>query len=228
MSSAKKVVKKSTRTSSKKVVKLQDFTPLLRDGLSSHKSYVVLKQKHRSPVYLAFKPFVARMSSLVVYIGGKLSAFPNASHEAWANIAYDGKTEVLRKAFKSLPNDRVSGERVGSHAGIYVSAGAKDLKKLLTKVEVKKVVKGLLDSIQKKLDIEIENRTDVTKFLTLTFTQQMAQSAFNDGYGQSLPTRQIGKTSQVLFGQNMVGGSGTALGEFVNEFHLKAVEAQAA
>lgn len=226
MSSVKKVVKKSTRAS-KKVVTAQDFSKLLRDGLSSHKSYVVLKQKNRSPVYLAFKPFVTRVNALVIYIGGKLSAFPNATHEAWAGIEYQGKLEILKKAFKSLPNDRVSDARVGSHAGVFVSAGAQDFKKLMTKVELKKVIKTLLDSIEKKLGIEIENRTDVTKYLTLTFGQSMEHSF--GVYGTTLPTRQIGKISAAQFGQSKAHSHGNeALGDFINEYHLKAMEAQAA
>lgn len=225
--SIKKVVKKSTRTS-KKVVTLADFDSLLRDGLTSSKSYVVLKQKSRSPVYLAFKPIISRINQSVFYIGGKLSAFPNGNHEAWSGIDYQGKLEILKKAFKALPSDRVSEKRIGSHVGVFISGGQRDFKKLMTKLEVKKVIKTILDGIQKKLDIEIENRTDVAKFLNLTFEDQL-KFAFHESYGASLPTRQLGKVSEVQFGQSKAYGySNPSLQEFIDEFHLKPMEAEAA
>lgn len=216
--SVKKVVKKSTRAA-KKVVKQTDFSSLLRDGLSSYKSYVVLKQKNRSPIYLAFKPFVNRLGQTAIYIGGKLSAFPNKGHEAWSGIDYEGKLEILKKAFKTLPQDRVGEERIGSNAGIFVSAANGNQKQFEDKIEMKKLVKALLDGIEKELDIEIENRADVAKFLTLAFPKHASNSFYLGG--QVLPTRQVGKVSEVQFGQAKSGGYGNqALSDFVNEHHL--------
>jgi hypothetical protein len=218
---AKSVKKKSSRTP-KKIVTKADFSSLLRNGLSSHMSYVVLKQKSRSPVYLAFKPILTRINQVALYIGGKLSAFPNGSHEAWSGIDYEGKTEILKKAWKKLPQDRVSESRVGSHAGVFVSAGQADLKKLLAKAELKPMIKKLLDGIEENLGIEIENRLDVTKFLMLTYAEQLEGAFYTEG-GSSLPPRQIGKVSDVAFGQQFSGNYGnTALVEFVNDHHLEA------
>src|SRR5271166_7025303 len=98
----------------------EDFTDLLRDGLSSQKSYVILKHKNRQPVILQFKPFIERLSASVLYIGGKLSAFPDAASPKLAALPGSERQELLGKAWKNLPGDRVSAERYGSHAGFYV------------------------------------------------------------------------------------------------------------
>jgi hypothetical protein len=216
---AKSVKKKSSRAV-KKVVTKADFDSLLRNGLSSVKSYIVLKQKSRSPVYLAFKPILTRISQVALYIGGKLSAFPK-------NGVGPDSVEILKKAWKNLPQDRVSEVRVGSHAGVFLSAGAGDLKKLLAKAELKPMIKKLLDGIEEQLEIEIENRLDVTKFLMMTYAEQLASAFYENG--SSLPPRQIAKLSDVAFGQtaSYASGDNSLLAEFVNDHHLVAKEKQA-
>lgn len=226
----KKLVKKtSTRKASPKVLTALDFSKLLRDGLSSVKSYVVLKQKNRSPVYLAFKPLVNRINTTTVYVGGKLSAFPNDQHEGWSGIDAESKLNILKKAFKALPQDRVGEARIGSHAGVFISGAHGDLKTLGTKIETKKVVKTILDGIEKELDIKIENRVDVTKYLVMQFSQYLP-GVFSPYHADvKMAPRQIGKVSAVQFGQSKASSYGNpAVEQFVQKHHLTFKHAQAA
>jgi hypothetical protein len=186
--------------SSRKTVQTQesDFSELLRDGLSSSKSYVVLKQKNRSPIYLAFKPYISRLTPKVIYVGGKLSAFQDKTQAVWDTLPYEEQQELLVKSFPKLPKDRVNPHRVGSNAGIFVAIGDAN-EEVANKIVFKNIVKALLDGIEAELSIEIENRIDVTKFLISRYTQDFP-SVFESGEGV-VASRNIGRKSGVVFGQ---------------------------
>jgi hypothetical protein len=183
---------------------------------------VVLKEKNRSPVYLCFRPFLHRMGQAVIYVGGKLAAFPNTSHEKWASLSAEEQTEALKAGWKNLPQDRVSSERVGSHAGFYVAAASKDLETFKTKFDKGHLIHALLDSIEEQLETEISNRQEVVAYLSGYYHSHLA-SVFAPDWGVSLPPRLIGKKSEILLGQDYVG-DGEKLDAFVKQYNLEEVQ----
>jgi hypothetical protein len=198
----------------------EDFGDLLRDGLSTSRTYVVLKEKNRSPVYLCFRPFISRMGMTVVYVGGKLSAFPNTSHEKWANMDEEEQTEALKAGWKNLPQDRVSSGRVGSNAGFYVAAGGKDLEVFKTKFDKGHLIHVLLDSIEEQLETEVSNRQEVVAYLSGYYREHL-EPVF--GQGVSLPPRLVGKKSEILLGQGFLGNE-EKLAAFMNQYGLSEVQ----
>lgn len=190
-----------------------DFDDILRDGLSSHKSYVVLKQKHRSPIYLQFKPIVQRLSPTVIYVGGKLSAFPDATSERWQGRHSGERVEDLKTAFRKLPADRVNSARVGTHAGELVVAPTGQRRTFIEKFNSPSfnLVGKLLSAIEEELKIEIENRAQVRKYLILVYGK--ALGGFFSSPGVKVEARLVGKRSELLVGQSHASG-GKALAEF--------------
>jgi len=196
-----------------------DFQSVLRDGLSSSRSYVLLREKSRSPAYLCFKPFVQRLNDAVIYLGGKLSIFADEENEKWQGLSEPEQQELLSKAWRKLPQDRVGGRRIGSNAGFLVAAGGKDQESFLSKFDKGHLIKVLLDSIEEELKVEIDNRDEVTGYLSL-FYHQHIPSLFNSWSGsKNLPPRTIGKKSEILIGQSYVNG-GSAIGGFMEQYDL--------
>lgn len=183
-------------------VNYDSFGEILRNGLSSTRSYVVLKQKSRSPVYLCFKPFIERLSDVAVYVGGKLAAFPDTTHEKWNETQdYAARVDLLKSAWKKLPPDRMDDTRVGSNAGVFMVAGYGDFETFDAKLNTMHVVNRILTAIEEELKVEIENADEVKAFLNMAYHKQ-APGQFNKGYsGKVLADRTIGKTSEVFFGQ---------------------------
>ena len=200
---------------SKRTPTLADFDDILRDGLSSIKSYVVLKQKYRSPIFLQFKPQVSRFSPTVIYIGGKLSVFPDKGDSKWQGRASDERVNDLRTSFKKIPADRVSGERVGTHAGEFVIAPTGQRRAFLEKFNSPSfnLVGKLLSAIEDDLKIEIENRAEVRKYLILVYGKTL--DGFFSSPGTKVDARLVGKRSELLLGQSYSHGKG------LNEFQVK-------
>ena len=187
--------------SSRKKITEAEYEELLRDGLSSHRSYIVLKQKARSPVYLCFKPVVQRMNAGVVYFGGKLSAFPDKEHEKWNELTYHEQEALLCNAFPKLPKDRRNRFRCGSHAGFYIAAASGDGDKFWTKFDKGHVVQKLLDEIESTLRVTISNRAEVAAFLTHYYVTYAGSEHVTETGPYTLRDRQIGKRSKFLLGQ---------------------------
>lgn len=176
------------------------YESLLRNGLSSHRSYVVLREKTRSPAYLCFKPFLKRMSNTVVYVGGKLSIFPDTSHEAWSQLNDEEKQNLLIASWKALPQDRVAYCRIGSNAGFYVAAGKVDGEAFKSKFTKGHVVTALLDGIEEAMKTKIANRSAVSEFLKSRYEEQMSY-VFSEVNGKPMPPRVVGKKSNLVIGQ---------------------------
>lgn len=213
---------------SKRQVTVADFEDLLRDGLSSTKSYVILKQKHRSPVYLQFKPLIERRSPTIIYVGGKLSAFPDASDSKWQGRDSDERTSDLEAAFRKLPHDRVSEERVGSHAGEFIIAPSGQRRAFITKWNSPNfnVVGKLLSAIEDALKIEIENRAQVRKYLILVYTEALAGLFASEG-GVKVEGRLVGKRSALQLGQEQYQSSSPAFAAFRSAYELDGFAAPA-
>lgn len=196
-----------------------DFGELLRDGLSSSKSYVVLKEKNRSPVYLCFKPFIRRLRPQVLYIGGKLSAFIDASIAGEMNS--EELEEKLNGVWRKLPRDRTNGRRIGSNAGFLIACGTGEtqMAKFLQKFEKAHVVHALLDGIEAKLGVEIANRNEVVAYLAMVYRNHLPGYGEYYGQGGRLTDRQIGKKTEVLIGQTYVSG-GDELEKFIEAYSL--------
>ena len=203
---------------SKTGVSQEHFVELLRDGLTSVESYVILKQKSRSPVYLAYKPQIHRLTVSIIYVGGKLSAFPENGHNKWDGLEYDDRVNALKAAFRKLPQDRINSDRVGSNAGAYVAAGAGDKRKFLAKFDSTHFVATLLKGIEERLAIDIENRDEVRDFLKLRYAQLAEEWGFDDS-GKKLPERIVGKKTEILFGMEYTSGS-EVMQEFAVEYSL--------
>jgi hypothetical protein len=198
-----------------------NFNELLRDGLSSAKSYVVLKQKNRSPIYLAFKPFVYRLHPYAFYLGGKLSAFPDFTNEEMMQGNADERQKLLAKSF-NIASDRSHDRRVGSNAGIYIAAGTGDSEATIDKVVTKTVVKTILDGIEEKVGVEIENKIDVSKYLIQKYNE-FIPTAFGYGSTAKIPHRIVGKKSELIFGMAAVTG-GQAFHDFLSKHGLDKLE----
>lgn len=201
----------------------QDFGDILRNGLNSNRSYVVLKQKSRSPVFLQFRPFIHRLTNSVLYIGGKLSAFPDTSHEKWTSLeGTETRVGVLKAAWKKLPQDRVDDGRVGSNAGFLVAAGGKNGKLFATKFGTTHLIHNLLMGIEEALNIEIDNKDDVKGYLNYYYGGKYEQCFNNPTNVVNLKERQVGKRSELLLGQEFTGLS-PALVEFQKQYELDGI-----
>jgi hypothetical protein len=208
-------------SSRKKVLTESDFNSILRDGLSSYRSYVILRQKNRSPIFLQFKPFAHRINGSVIYIGGKLSAFPDANHEKFSGLSERQQEEALRSAWKTLPADRHHARRVGSNAGIYFAAGVGDAEAAKAAFDKNHLINLILKGIEKALDIEISNEADVKAYLNVAYDERLLH-VFGDG-GNKIPARMVGKKSGLLVGQSHVSGNGGELNKFGKEAGLLQV-----
>jgi len=175
-----------------------DFGDILRNGLSTTRTYVVLKQKSRSPVFLQFRPFVTRCNSVAVYIGGKLSAFLDSGHEKVKGVYGAERIAMLKAAWKKLPQDRVGDVRVGSNAGFYVITGKGDKSNFLSKFDKGHLIAKMLTGIEEELGIEIDNRADVTAYLSWFYAQHL--EGLFEGRAK-LPERSVGKKTDLLLGQ---------------------------
>jgi hypothetical protein len=200
--------------------KEEDFESILRDGLSSSRTYGVLKTKHRSGIELRFKPFAYRLNDSVIYIGGKIAAFPDMSHEKWQNIGEgsESASQILIGAWQKLPRDRVSSSRVGSHVGCYVAVGHGDKEILLPKLEKGHFVAHLLQAISTGLEVEIEATEDVHAFCAYRYNQDLQGGFFAEG--KKLPPRIVGKRSEVLFGQSFLSNGHPEMQEFMTKYSL--------
>lgn len=208
---------------SKRKVSIEDFMDILRDGLSSQKSYVILKQKSRSPIFLQFKPIINRLSQSVLYIGGKLSAFPDTNHEKWQARGSEDRVEALQSAWRRLPKDRVGEERVGSHAGIYVVAPTGQLRTFTAKFDSGNLMTKMLSAIESELNVDIENKAEVRNFLKFTYSQQW-DALFSQG-GAKVEARLVGKKSELMLGQKYEGAyENDALIEFQQHHGVDGVD----
>lgn len=183
-----------------------DFDGLLRDGLSSQKSYVVLKQKSRSPVFLQFKPFIVRLNPQVLYIGGKLSAFPDMENEKFQGLNPQDKLNVLTTAWKKLPKDRVSAHRVGSNAGFMVVAGNGDEVLFNQRFDKGHMIHKLLEAIEEAMGIEVSNKPEVVAYLSLTYHKQLGN--FFQHSARKTADRPVGKKTEILIGEGFVFDQG--------------------
>lgn len=179
----------------------EDFSGLLRKGLSGNLNYITFKQKSRSPVFLQFQPFVSRVNPQVIYIGGKLSAFPDKASQKYLGLDGDDQVQMLKNAWKKLPQDRVSAQRVGSNAGFHVVAGTGDKELLEQKFDKGHLVHKLLEAVEEAMVIEIDNKDEVVAYLSIKFHQQLAHVFTGSG---KVKERLVGKKSTCLIGQNLI------------------------
>jgi hypothetical protein len=201
----------------------EDFGEILRNGLNSTRSYVALKQKSRSPVFLQFRPFLHRLTNSVLYIGGKLSAFPDVSHEKWNALdSAETRRDVLANAWKKLPQDRADESRIGSNAGFLVAAGGKDGAAFAKKFSSTHLIHALLEGIEEALKVEIDNKDEVKGYLSYYYTKHLAHAFNSEFNGVKLKDRQVGKRTELLLGQIYVSG-GDALLKFQQAFELDGV-----
>jgi hypothetical protein len=182
--------------------KEDDFSNLLRRGLSGNLDYITLKQKSRSPVFLQFKPFVQRINSQVIYIGGKLSAFPDKESQKFLGLETGDQVNLLKAAWKKLPQDRVNQSRVGSNAGFHVVAGYADQTLFETRFDKGHMIHKLLEAIEEGLGIEIDNKNEVVGYLSLKYHQQLPH-VFAAGVKKT-KDRLVGKKSNCLIGQELI------------------------
>lgn len=194
---------------------------LLRDGLSSSKSYVILKQKSRSPVFLQFKPFIHRIHDKVLYVGGKLSAFPDLDSQKFLNLNVDDQVNTLKTAWKKLPQDRVGSQRVGSNAGFMVVAGNGDGALFHQKFDKGHMIHKLLEAIEEAMGIEVSNKDEVVAYLSMVYHSMFAQF-FHGPVRKIANERLVGKKTEILIGQGFVHDQQMAETLLINVGLLKA------
>ena len=191
----------------------RDFKDMLRDGLSSSKSYIVLKEKTRTPVVLQFKPYVQEVAVSTIYVGGKLSAFIDSEHAE--NLNSEELDTKLNASWKKLPRDRVGGRRIGSNAGLYmlVSSEENQIPVLMKRLDKSLFVTAILEGIEQSLGFEITNRSEVMAYLTGRYHDMIVKEVGGSNFAGLTP-RQLGKISPFVFGYDAYN-EGVVLKEFM-------------
>jgi hypothetical protein len=161
------------------------------DGLSTGQSYVVLKRKSRSPVVLQFRPLVDRQSDDVVFVGGKLSSFFDP--KKLENVEYlpEGAQAKLEKAFPKLDAFKRGERRVGTVIGFGLVAKDDQGKHALQGFQG--AVLKMLNNIEKKLDIEIEDKRGARKAIEAIYVE-LFHKVFSDLAGDKPSKRKTSKT----------------------------------
>ena len=197
----------------------EKYGELLRDGLSSTGSYVILhKKSNRTPFYLCLKPRTYYARNGVLMIGGKLSVFWDP--EKGLDVSDEDRVEKMTKAYPKLPHDRVSARRVGSNIGVFISATPAYADKVVDEFIEESTVSELLDEAQKLLDFETTDRRKVVNALKAIFTEKITKRTDNSSFEVDIQKRKVGKMSDVIFGQGNLEPWSAASAEFAKKVGL--------
>jgi len=164
------------------------YDEILLDGLSSHKSYIVLHQNETTGIHLGLQPLAVRIDNQIIMIGGKLRS---AWHFTDMDVVKPDKVipstlgaadKLLREAYPDINWIRGSnGKRVSTVVGLGITAGYHDVKEFKKLWEENDYIEQLLKLIASAAHVPLDGPSNVKE------AEPIIHGALRDYYEEMIP-----------------------------------------